>query len=70
MRISKAVEYGAAWAKEWTNEVSHVIVDKDIEYSELLKYLDTSSLPVCRESPPVSRNSYADAETGSGRECE
>jgi len=40
MRISKAVEYGAIWAQNWSDDVTHIIVDRGIQYKELIKYLD------------------------------
>lgn len=65
MRISKAVEYGGTWAKSWFDEVTHVIVDKNIKYSELLKFLNISYLPVsCNHSPKVSLHSSNQGQTG------
>lgn len=47
MRIIKALEYGATWQKDWTNSVTHVIVDKSIYYGQLIAFLKMSALPVC-----------------------
>lgn len=45
MRIAKALEFGAIWQKNLDDAVTHVIVDKALDYSQLLKYLKRSSLP-------------------------
>lgn len=34
MRISKAIEYGALWFKDWREGITHVIVDNNITYGE------------------------------------
>lgn len=46
MRIAKALEYGASWVKFWREDISHIIVDKDIQYKDVLSFLKISSLPV------------------------
>ncbi|KAI4120904.1 MAG: hypothetical protein LQ338_006691 [Usnochroma carphineum] len=45
LRIRKALERGAAWIKHWDNGITHVIVDRTLSYSDLLKYLKLSSIP-------------------------
>nr|POE49292.1 hypothetical protein CFP56_32442 [Quercus suber] len=45
MRIVKAISFGATWCKGWDHNVTHVIVDKDIEYDLLLRYLKLDVLP-------------------------
>lgn len=45
MRISKAIEYGALWFKDWREGITHVIVDNNITYDELTKHLKMNSLP-------------------------
>ena len=45
MRISKALEFGATWHKDFTETVTHVIVDKSLNYSQVLKFLKRDSLP-------------------------
>jgi DNA polymerase IV len=45
MRISKAIAFGAIWHREWTPFVTHVIVDKSLDYAMLLKFLKKDSLP-------------------------
>ncbi|KAI9819904.1 MAG: hypothetical protein M1827_006474 [Pycnora praestabilis] len=45
MRITKALEYGAVWAKEWRVGITHVVVDKNLTFNELLSYLKIRSLP-------------------------
>ncbi len=46
MRIAKAIEYGAVWAKEWTDEVSHMILDRDLCYNDVLSFLKLDRVPV------------------------
>jgi DNA polymerase IV len=46
MRISKAIAFGAIWHRDWTPFVTHVIVDKSLDYAMLLKFLKKDSLPV------------------------
>ena len=45
MRISKAIAFGAIWHREWTPFVTHIIVDKSLDYGMLLKFLKKDSLP-------------------------
>lgn len=45
MRISKAIAFGAIWHRDWTPFVTHVIVDKSLDYAMLLKFLKQDSLP-------------------------
>lgn len=45
MRISKAIAFGAIWHRDWTPFVTHVIVDKAMDYAMLLKFLKKDSLP-------------------------
>ncbi|KAK5115966.1 hypothetical protein LTR62_000422 [Meristemomyces frigidus] len=45
MRIMKVLEYGATWHKEWNHHITHVIVDRQLDYSQLLRSLNVSSLP-------------------------
>ena len=45
MRISKAIAFGAIWHRNWTPFVTHVIVDKSLDYAMLLKFLKKDSLP-------------------------
>lgn len=47
LRIRKALERGAKWIKQWDDGISHVIVDKSLLYSDILKFLKMSSIPVC-----------------------
>lgn len=46
MRIQKAQEYGALWAQNWEADVTHVIVDKDILFQDVLKVLKVDQFPV------------------------
>ncbi|KAI9840016.1 MAG: hypothetical protein M1819_000208 [Sarea resinae] len=45
LKISKAIEYGATWLKQWGQDVSHVIVDRNITYRDILSFLKISHLP-------------------------
>lgn len=45
LRIRKAMEWGALWIREWRDGVTHVIVDKDLCYDDVLKTLKIKSLP-------------------------
>lgn len=40
------MEWGALWIREWRDGVTHVIVDKDLCYDDVLKTLKIESLPV------------------------
>ena len=46
MRISKAIAFGATWHRDWTSFVTHVVVDKSLDYAMLLKFLKRDGLPV------------------------
>lgn len=45
MRISKAIAFGAIWHRDWTSFVTHIIVDKTMDYAMLLKFLKMEALP-------------------------
>lgn len=40
------MEWGALWIREWRDGVTHIIVDKDLYYKDVLKALKITSLPV------------------------
>ena len=44
-RIVKAREYGATWATEWTETVTHIIADKHLSYADITSFLKISSIP-------------------------
>lgn len=46
IRISKALQYGATWYREWQGNVTHVIVDAGIDYEGLKKYLNEVDISV------------------------
>lgn len=46
LRIQRSQEYGASWAQTWSSDVTHVIVDKGLDYKELLKVLTPEQLSV------------------------
>ena len=37
---------GALWVREWREDVTHVVVDKELSYVDVLKALKITSLPV------------------------
>lgn len=47
LRITKALEHGATWVKEWNRGkgFSHVIVDSNLTYADILKWLKLEKLP-------------------------
>jgi DNA polymerase IV len=45
MRISKAISFGATWHRDWTDFVTHVIIDKTMDYAMLLRFLKKDELP-------------------------
>ena len=40
------MEWGAFWIREWRDGVTHIIVDQNLCYGDVLKFLKLSSLPV------------------------
>ncbi|KAL8863042.1 MAG: hypothetical protein Q9178_000415, partial [Gyalolechia marmorata] len=46
LRIAKVLERGATWIKQWDNDMTHIIIDRDLTYNDLLKYLKRSSIPL------------------------
>jgi len=46
MRIEKAVQYGATWIREWQPDITHIVVDNDLTYPDVLKFLSIATLPV------------------------
>lgn len=44
------MEYGATWQNEFNDTVTHIIADRDYDYSQLLRYLKISELPVSHAS--------------------
>jgi DNA polymerase IV len=46
MRISKAISFGATWHRDWTQFVTHVIIDKTMDYAMLLRFLKKDTLPI------------------------
>ncbi|KAK3672535.1 hypothetical protein LTR78_007585 [Recurvomyces mirabilis] len=45
MRMMKALEYGATWQKDWSEHVTHVVVDKQLDYAMVLKEVKAAALP-------------------------
>jgi DNA polymerase IV len=46
LRIQRAQEYGATWAKTWEAHITHVIVDKGLMFQDVLKHLKLEAFPV------------------------
>ncbi|EXJ85006.1 hypothetical protein A1O3_05681 [Capronia epimyces CBS 606.96] len=44
-RIHKAIQYGAAWANEWCNEVTHIIVCENLDVKEASKEFAYKEIP-------------------------
>ncbi|RDW76408.1 DNA-directed DNA polymerase IV [Aspergillus mulundensis] len=57
VRIQRAQEYGALWAKTWRDDITHIIVDKGLKYDDILKHLKMETVPpeiaVVNESYPA-----------------
>ncbi|KAL3480226.1 hypothetical protein BJX99DRAFT_36921 [Aspergillus californicus] len=45
LRIQRAQEYGALWARHWSNNITHVIVDKGLKFDEVMKHLNLQTVP-------------------------
>ena len=47
LRITRALEHGATWVKNWNNGegISHIIVDSDLTYADIIKWLKLDKLP-------------------------
>ncbi|KAE8372152.1 hypothetical protein BDV26DRAFT_274724 [Aspergillus bertholletiae] len=45
LRIQRAQEYGALWARTWGDNVTHVIVDKGLTFQEVLRHLCLETFP-------------------------
>jgi len=63
MRIRKAIAYGAVWAKTWTAEVTHIVVEGWINVQEASKAFEGRTIPVCavdrvRTSLTVNRKDH------------
>lgn len=46
LRIQRAQEYGARWSREWVDDVTHVIIDKGLQFNDLQGHLKIDYLPV------------------------
>ncbi|OJJ49684.1 hypothetical protein ASPZODRAFT_128188 [Penicilliopsis zonata CBS 506.65] len=46
LRIQKAQEYGARWARAYDGTVTHIIVDMNLTWEDLVTYLKIKSFPV------------------------
>lgn len=46
LRIQRAQEYGASWARAWGENITHVIVDNGLKFDEILKHLNLETIPV------------------------
>lgn len=46
LRIQRCQEYGATWTQQWGLHISHVIVEKDLDFQDVLKFLKLDIFPV------------------------
>lgn len=44
-RIRKTLERGALWVREWRAGITHVIVDKNLTYDDIISFLNIPSFP-------------------------
>lgn len=62
MRIEKATSFGATWERDFCDDVTHVIVDKAMDYGRLLKFVKRDKLPddviIVSEDYPAECISY------------
>lgn len=45
------MEWGAVWIREFKDGISHIIVDKGLQYRDVLSFLKIQSLPVSLLAP-------------------
>ncbi|KAJ5587675.1 uncharacterized protein N7459_003440 [Penicillium hispanicum] len=45
LRIQRVQEYGGQWAREWTSNITHVVVDKGLLFQDLIAHLKLESFP-------------------------
>jgi hypothetical protein len=46
MRIQRSREYGAVWTQQWGEDVTHIIVDKELTFADVVKVLGVGKFPV------------------------
>lgn len=51
IRINKALEFGASWARTWQDQITHVIVDSELCFEDVMSYLKLKSFPVSYWAP-------------------
>ncbi|KAF1956205.1 hypothetical protein CC80DRAFT_472922 [Byssothecium circinans] len=44
-RIHKVIQLGAAWVKSWREDVTHIMVEDNHSYSQVLRHLNKAGLP-------------------------
>ncbi|KAL9604499.1 MAG: hypothetical protein Q9219_000464 [cf. Caloplaca sp. 3 TL-2023] len=45
LRIRRCRERGATWVKQWEDGITHIIAEKRLTYSDIIKYLKIPSIP-------------------------
>lgn len=63
LRIQRAQEHGAFWARSWDHNVTHVIVDKGLVYDDILRHLKLNAFPVS-QTEWVNPNQRTHADSG------
>lgn len=66
LRIQRAREYGAQRATEWTDTITHVIVDKGLVFQDLVTHLRITSFSVSKSLGIIL--SFAHYATGNSRQ--
>jgi DNA polymerase IV len=46
LRIIKAQEYGALWARVWSSDVTHIIADKNLVFQDVLQVVEADKISV------------------------
>ena len=45
LRVKRSLEYGANLAEEWGDDITHIMVDSSLVYSDLIKWLGVRKIP-------------------------
>lgn len=61
------MEWGATWIREWKGSITHVIVDKELCYEDLLSFLKVDALPVSDQDLSTRGLEWTLIAVGQGR---